>query len=268
MELVSSNFNVLPLTEAVSLLRSSKLPVGSLCITFDDGYADNAEVALPILQRFGLTATFFIATDYLDGGRMWNDTVIEAVRCMPSGPLDLSDLSLGQYQLDSWEDRESCFQSIIARIKHLSQDKRKLLTEQLADRAPKLLPDNLMMTTDQVCELSRAGMEIGGHTVTHPILATLNRGQAKHEILDGKERLEKIIGKQLRLFAYPNGKPGKDYLPGHVELVRELGFEGAVSTQWGVSSSSTDLYQLRRFTPWDNTPARFMLRLVKNYLAG
>lgn len=268
MKLVSNNFNVLPLTDAVSLLRAGKLPARSLCITFDDGYADNAEIALPILQQFGLTATFFVATDYLDGGRMWNDTVIEAIRCMPSGLLDLSELDLGQCQLDSWEERQHCFQSIINKIKHLSQDKRKLLTEQLADRAPTELPDNLMMTAGQVSQLSLAGMEIGGHTASHPILATLNREQAKNEILAGKERLEKIIGKPLRLFAYPNGKPGKDYLPEHVELTRELGFEGAVSTQWGVSCSSTDLYQLCRFTPWDNTPAKFMLRLIKNYLAG
>ena len=72
--------NVLPLTEAVRLLRSDALPARSLCITFDDGYADNRTVALPALRAAGLTATFFVTTGYLDGGRMWNDTVIESVR--------------------------------------------------------------------------------------------------------------------------------------------------------------------------------------------
>ena len=60
--------------------RRGKLPPRALAITFDDGYANNATVAAPILQRLGLHATFFIATGFLDGGRMFNDTVIEAVR--------------------------------------------------------------------------------------------------------------------------------------------------------------------------------------------
>ncbi len=266
MELISRYFTVLSLDDAIDLLRTNTLPIGSLCITFDDGYADNAEIALPLLKKYGLTATFFVASGYLNGGRMWNDTVIETIRCMPKGLLDLSDIGLGQYHLFSWQDRSECFQAIIDQIKHYPQDKRQLLTEHIAGRAPKPLPDNLMMTNDQVSELSQAGMEIGGHTVSHPILATLNSEQAKSEILGGKESLEEITGTPVRLFAYPNGKPERDYLPEHAELVNELGFMAAVSTQWGVSSSRTDLYQLRRFTPWDNTPGRFMLRLIKNYL--
>ena len=73
-------FNVLPLDEAVAALARGTLPARALAITFDDGYADNFTVALPILQQLGLPATFFIATGFLDGGRMWNDTVIEAMR--------------------------------------------------------------------------------------------------------------------------------------------------------------------------------------------
>ncbi|MCP4270121.1 MAG: polysaccharide deacetylase family protein [Candidatus Brocadiaceae bacterium] len=266
MELISRYFTVLSLDDAIDLLCANNLPIGSLCITFDDGYADNAEIALPILKKYGLTATFFVASGYLNGGRMWNDTVIEAIRCMPKGLLDLSDISLGQYHLFSWQDRNECSQTIIDQVKHYPQDKRQLLTEHIAGRVPKPLPDNLMMTNDQVRELSQAGMKIGGHTVSHPNLATINIEQAKSEILGGKESLEEITGTPVRLFAYPNGKPERDYLPEHAELVNELGFMAAVSTQWGVSSSKTDLYQLRRFTPWDNTPGRFMLRLIKNYL--
>ena len=74
-------------------LERGSLPARALAITFDDGYADNATVALPILRRLGLPATFFVATGFLDGGRMWNDTVIEAVRGAPGGdarPVDRS----------------------------------------------------------------------------------------------------------------------------------------------------------------------------------
>jgi peptidoglycan/xylan/chitin deacetylase (PgdA/CDA1 family) len=73
-------FNVLPLPDAARRLREGSLPPRALAITFDDGYADNFDVALPILQRHGLVASFFVATGFIDGGRMWNDTLIESVR--------------------------------------------------------------------------------------------------------------------------------------------------------------------------------------------
>jgi peptidoglycan/xylan/chitin deacetylase (PgdA/CDA1 family) len=73
-------FNVLPLDEAVRQLAAGDLAARALSITFDDGYADNHNVALPILARHGMCATFFVATGFLDGGRMFNDTLIEAVR--------------------------------------------------------------------------------------------------------------------------------------------------------------------------------------------
>jgi peptidoglycan/xylan/chitin deacetylase (PgdA/CDA1 family) len=64
-------------------------------ITFDDGYADNVEVALPILLRYEIAADFFVSTGFLDGGRMWNDTVIEAFRATPLDRVDLGDFGLG-----------------------------------------------------------------------------------------------------------------------------------------------------------------------------
>ena len=73
-------FNVLPLDAAVRRLRDGSLPRRAAAITFDDGYADNHDIALPILKKHGLPSTFFIATGFLDGGCMWNDTVIEAIR--------------------------------------------------------------------------------------------------------------------------------------------------------------------------------------------
>ena len=69
-------FTVLPLGRAVERLRNGTLPVRAACVTFDDGYADNALSALPILLKHGVKATFFVATRFLDGGSMWNDTVI------------------------------------------------------------------------------------------------------------------------------------------------------------------------------------------------
>lgn len=266
MALVANNFNVLTVGEAADLLLEGELPDRALAITFDDGYADNAEIALPILKKFALRATFFIATGFLDGGRMWNDTVIEAVRNLPAGDLDLSEKKLGHYSLNSWNDRHNAYSSIIKKIKHLPQGERQSLVEWIASLVPNgLVTKDLMMRSEQVEELHRNHMEIGGHTVTHPILSSVSDEQAAYEIAEGRARLEAITGSPVRVFAYPNGKPGQDYLPKHREMVRQQGFTAAVSTQWGVSTASSDPYQLHRFTPWDNTPGKFMLRLIKNY---
>ncbi len=70
---VKTWFNVMPLDAAVNALKKRNLPARAMAITFDDGYADNQVTALPILKQHGLSATFFIATGYLDGGRMWNE---------------------------------------------------------------------------------------------------------------------------------------------------------------------------------------------------
>lgn len=268
MELVNDYFNVLPLSTAVKLLSTDQLPERSICITFDDGYADNAEVALPILQELNLPATFFIATGFLDGGRMWNDTVIETIRNVKMNFVDLTDMGLGRYDITTIAGKQACIDSIILKIKHLSQKERQELADKLAEKFPADLPQNLMLCSDQVRELHAAGMEIGGHTVSHPILTTLNQDYAKEEITKGKVILEKIIGEDIKLFAYPNGKPETDYLSEHVELVRNSGFNAAVSTVAGISDKYTDPYALRRFTPWDNTPGKFFLRLVKNYVVS
>ena len=255
-------FNVLPLDQAVLALREGRLPARACAITFDDGYADNLRIAAPILKKHGLTATFFVASGFLDGGQMWNDTVIEAIRgCrLPELALD----GLGIFALDTSASRRRAISAVIGQIKYLPMAERLALTTEIARKAQVEPPTDLMMRSDEVRQLHRLGMGIGAHTITHPILARLSREEARAEMSDGRRALQDILGESVRLFAYPNGKPGADYLPEHPELARELGFEAAVSTAWGAAGARTDLFQIPRFTPWDRTRSRFGLRLVRN----
>ena len=265
MGLLKSLFNVLPLPEAVERLQAGTLPARAAAITFDDGYADNLTLALPILQKHGLHATFFIATSYLNGGRMFNDTVIESIRRSPHAQLDLSDLGLGTHDLGSDAAKAEAIGKILPQVKYLPLDARDTTVAEITTRASvDRLPDDLMMTTAQLKQLHAAGMEIGGHTHRHPILAKLDRAEAQAEIAAGKAWLEDTLGDRVRMFAYPNGKPGTDYLPEQAGIVRGLGFDAAVSTQRGVSTASTDRYQLRRFTPWDSNRTAYALRLLQN----
>jgi peptidoglycan/xylan/chitin deacetylase (PgdA/CDA1 family) len=262
---VKNWFNVLPLDEAIRRLKTSTLPARAAAVTFDDGYADNFLVALPILQRHGLTSTFFIATGFLDGGRMWNDTVIESVRATPLNTLDVSELGLGSHPIGNFEQKRVAIDAVIRQIKYLPVPQRADLAGKLAQVVQVKPPDNLMMTSGQVLAMHRAGMQIGAHTVSHPILARLNDEQARQEIQGSKHFLEQLLGERVGLFAYPNGKPGEDYTLQTVDVVRSLDFDAAVSTRWGASGVEDDLFQIRRFTPWDRTRLRFGSRMLSNF---
>ena len=241
------------------------MPARSVAITFDDGYADNYHVALPILKKFGLHATFFVASGYLDGGRMWNDTVIESVRLVKGDTLDLGLIDLGVVDVSTPSHRAAAAQSYIQEIKHKNPGERRRLTERLALEVPGKLPDNLMLTSTELRGLSSEGMEIGGHTISHPILSTLSAREATEEVLGGKKALESILDTEVSLFAYPNGRAGVDYQAKDVEIVRGAGFSNALTTHWGVSDRATDPFQLPRFSPWDETSLKFMARMTSMY---
>lgn len=265
MRLLQRHFNILPLSTAVPRLRQNRLPPRATCITFDDGYADNATVALPILRRLEIPATVFVASGYLNGGRMWNDTVIEALRLFNGRELNLAETGLPVYTLGTDASRRAAARDIITRSKYLDASRRDEIADCLASQTGPLA-DDLMLNTAQLLTLQENGVEIGAHTVSHPILSSLTLEGSREEIIRGKIELEKITGKTVNLFAYPNGKAGVDYKKDQVSLVREAGFEAAVTTDWGVSDRHTDLFQLPRFTPWDRSPAKFLLRLARNRL--
>lgn len=260
---LKESFNIISFSDAVHGLRSGTLPRGAACITFDDGYADNVDVALPILLRHGISATFFLASGFLNGGRMWNDKVIEVVRNAPEC-FDLRELGLGQFQLDGIGARQEAIRSLLGALKYLPLAQRSAAVDALCALAPAGAPGDLMMTSEQVRVLHRAGMDVGGHTVNHPIMACMNADDALREIAGCKHDLEQIIGAPVRWFAYPNGKPGTDYHAEHVAMVRRAGFEAAVSTAWGAADSSSDPFQLPRFTPEGSGQLRFALRMAQN----
>ena len=121
---LAANFNVLDLEDAVSRIEHDSLPNRAVIITFDDGYSDNATTALPILKKNNLTATFFVATGFIDGGRLWNDTVIEAIRACPREELDLRSLDLGRWCLKTTADQEGAIQKILERVPEKSGPSR------------------------------------------------------------------------------------------------------------------------------------------------
>lgn len=265
MHFVSRCFRVISLGEAINHLTLGQLPSRAMVISFDDGYADNAEVALPILQRFGLTASFFVSSGFLDGGLMWNDSVIESLRACRHSEIDLGLFGLERLSLRGASEKRLAITSLLAHIKYLNLAERAEAINKLQDLCGvKNLPINLMMSSAQVREMHQAGMEIGAHTVRHPILTTLTFAEAEYEIAEGRNQLQSIIDAPVDLFAYPNGKPGSDYDHTHASIVKNLGFRGAVSTAPGAVLPGHDLYQLPRYTPWGNSLTTWSTRLILN----
>lgn len=265
MRFVAKTFHVMSLGEAVTKLSAGTLPPRSLVITFDDGYADNADIALPILRRYGLVATFFISTGFLDGGRMWNDSVIECLRNTAHTALDLDEFGLGRVSLHNAEERRHAIEALLPRIKYLTLVERQEAIARLQQRCHlSALPSDLMMRTDQVRELHAAGMECGGHTVNHPILQSLSLNDARSEIDAGKRALESIIDATVEVFAYPNGKPDQDYSAEHARLVEDIGFRCAVTTAKGAAQRGDDLFQLPRYSPWGSSLPVWAARLLIN----
>lgn len=263
---LSGSFNILPLREAISRLANGTLPPRAAAISFDDGYADNHDIVVPILQKFGVHATFFVATGYLDGGVMWNDAIIEAVRHSRADAIDAGELGIGILQTNSEGTRKVAVVRLVTRLKYLPTLFREEWTRRLLETLGVKPSRNLMMTSDQVAGLVGSGMDVGCHTDGHPIFTKATMDEVREQIVRGRARLEDIAGRPITLFAYPNGRPGIDFGPQHVRLVRELGFDAALSTRWGAAQTGDDLFQLPRFTSWGKSEFRFQFRMALNIM--
>jgi len=265
MRALAENFRVVPLAEGLADLREGRLPARAVSVTFDDGYADNCQVALPILRRHGLVATFFVAAGFLDGGCMFNDLVIEACRVAPPGTWNTGVDATGTVQVPDSTGRVALASALIGQLKYLEGEERYQAALQLLNSVGGPYPDGIMMRSDEVRTLHRSGMSIGGHTLHHPILARLSAADADREIREGKRALESLLGARVPLFAYPNGKPGADYLPRDVSLARDAGFEGALTTVWASATRQSPGYEIPRVGSWDRTRLRFSARLLRCY---
>jgi len=263
MQVLAECFNVLPVHDALHALATHSLPPRAVCITFDDGYRSIHDFALPILKEFNLPATVFVTTGYIDAGNMWNDRILEAIRAVPNSQIDLRDMGLNVYQLQTINDRKRAINMLTEDAKYLPPEERQDLISKLEHLSGAVFEDRLMLSREMLCALVDQGIEIGAHTISHPILTRLDNSSARHEIEGGKKQLEKIIAKPVRLFAYPNGKTGVDFDERHVAMARDAGFDAAFTTAFGAVTEKDNLYQIPRCRPWDATAFFYALRLLR-----
>lgn len=267
MELLAECFNVLPLYDAIESMSGQTVPPRAVCITFDDGYRSTHDIALPILKELSLPATVFVATGYASGESMWNDRIIESTRLFEGKSLDLTNLGLGVHPVRTLKERRQVIHTVTETLKYLRPERRLEMAQKLEEASGIAFRNSLMLTPELISALTSQGIEIGGHTVSHPILTSLPDDLAREEIVQNKQHLESITGLPIRLFAYPNGKPNIDFNERHTRMVKDAGYAAAVTTQIGAAARTHDRFLLPRSRPWDSRPLMFGARLLY-WLAG
>ncbi|KKO49374.1 polysaccharide deacetylase [Arsukibacterium sp. MJ3] len=259
MRLLRDYFTPLSLDEALAHLQKNTLPANAVCVTFDDGYLNNLTVAQPILAKYNIPATVYIATAFSNGNNMWNDRVMHLFADKQRQQLSLQG---AQITLGDWQQRRALAHEWLMKLKYLPISPRLAEVDKLyqENNASEQVP--LMMSPVQIKQLAAAGISIGAHTVNHPILKVLPAAEQQTEIVQSKQQLEQWCGQPVNHFAYPNGAFGRDFDETALNIVEQAGFSSAVTTNGGVSTSNSSPFKLRRFTPWDKSVLKFHARLL------
>lgn len=260
---------VLTVEDLVERSRHGDLPRNAVAITFDDGYRDNLTHAAPVLARHGLPATIFLATGFVGTAEVpWFDRVALALKTTRATRLEAPWGAV--CPLATPADRLAALDGALAGLKRLPDEAMRRSVEALLEALDVTDPSpfrNLMLGWDDVHALAGLGFSIGAHTVTHPILSRMSEDRARAEIEGSRSMIETACGRPPRAFAYPNGGP-EDYTAVTRRLVRDAGFACALTTRFGVNTSATDLYELRRGGPWEHDLPTFALKLAAYRLRG
>ncbi len=237
-----------------ALLDAGKpVPRNALLITFDDGYRDNHDIALPILRRHGVAATVFITTGYVDRQEVyWFDRLVHSTKLSRVAQIEVEPgqvLELGH----TMGQRQAVSEVLLRHLKLLSDEHRLAAVQRWMDALDVPAPrteDSLHapMSWAHVRNLAASGIEIGSHTVTHPVLSSVaSDAQLMHELRGSRLAIEAHTGRPVTALAYPVGGP-RAYDERVVRAVRNAGYRFAFTYTPGLNSpASWDLLRLNRW---------------------
>ena len=245
------HYRMVTIGEGVSELESGAGGQSLVALSVDDGYRDNHDVLLPLLDRQGIGATVFLESRPLDERRVnWTHKLFWLL-----GRDGETDAAVGGFvaaygrhagQTDTFhainqvvsEDRGRLLYHVKRILKYDADFAERdaaidaIFAEEGGDEAS--LCAALYMTWDHARALRDAGVELGGHTVNHPILARLTADEQRREIAGGREALRRELGIEPETFAYPFGRRW-DFDDGARESVRSAGFHTAVTMHAGTN---------------------------------
>ena len=232
---LTRRWNILRLQEAVERLRSGSLPPRAVCLTIDDGYANNLHVAQPLFQKYNAPATIFLASAYVESGEFYPFDRLRLIRAFLSPGTPNSNgygESLPEY-LNNPIDQV---------IRNAEPEWREIVPHLTDDQRRELRP----LTREELRQLDSRVIDLGAHSHNHCILRNETSERRRMEIATSLDRVAEWMGRPARLFSYPNGRPG-DFGEIDKEALRARGVEAAVSTISGANAASQDLLELRRY---------------------
>jgi peptidoglycan/xylan/chitin deacetylase (PgdA/CDA1 family) len=257
MDVIASAFAPVGLIDLVSGLHAGQCPPGAVAVTFDDGYANNLETALPILDRYAVPTTVFVATDYTDGPReFWWDELVRLIvgDGAPALHRPALTVSLGQSILRC---PPAPGMDVLARTRKWlyrrpAQEIARALEQIRVWAGESLVPTQRAeyrpMTRDELAKITASGLvRLGAHTRSHPLLAARSLREQADEINGSIGDLEDWLGETPTTFAYPFGAPRSDYSRETVKLVEATAIRCALSTRAVPVTAASPPYELPRF---------------------
>lgn len=250
LDYLNEHYRIVPLSELAGYLASgSPAPPNLAVITIDDGYRDCYDIAFPILRERKIPATAFVVTDFVDRATwLWTDKVRYLTMRAPGSVLEakIDDQPL-RITLDGGASRLESAQQVNTELKLISDDAKDDAIRRIADSLGIELPDAppsqfSSLTWEQVCEMDSSGIEIGSHTVTHPILTRTSAEKLRYELRESRDRLESKLGHKVELLGYPNG----NYDAAVQEQAARAGYKCAVTADYGLNNGGSDLLALKR----------------------
>jgi len=291
LEMLRSQYRVTKLDRLVHAVQEGDLSSRGVVVTFDDGYANNLSNAKPLLERYDVPATVFVTAGYVGGeGEFWWDeldrlllqpgTLPETLRLSLNGTTYQWELGeVAHYSEDAFRShfrwnvlekdnppspRQRLYFTLHQLLRPLPKEERKEILDELlawAGAQTMARPTHRTLSPDEVVQLIEGGLiQVGAHTVSHPVLSALPAAAQRAEIQEGKARLEEILGHSVTSFAYPYGSRS-DYTSETVTAVREAKFTCACSNFAGVVWRGIDHFQLPRFVVRDWNGEEFSRRL-------
>lgn len=232
---IAHNYHPMTLEALCNLLESgAKPPRNTVVITVDDGYRDFYDVAWPVLQEHSVPATLFVTTGFITGELwLWPDKISWLLKHADKNNLAFSwrDLSIEKNAL--LKDSDRIWKRMIDFLLSVPDGEKHQIIASIAAtwdlKIPITAPEEYQACTwEQLREIHEAGIEVGGHTVTHPTLGQVSAKQAESEIRQCSAQLEAELGRAPCSFCYPNGMPD-DFSADLMKQVEEGGFRCAVA---------------------------------------
>ena len=229
-------------------------PRRAVVITFDDGFENNYSTAFPILRERRVPFAIFVTTGMIgaSGAQLWTERVKRAIYLCTRARVTLRVTSVPTtLDLTSPATRAAAARQVVRSMKRLRLEERDgalRCVEETCGRPALSTADReryAFLNWEQVRALADAGVEIGSHTVNHPILSTVDDERLDEELRLSKSTLERELGRECRAFAYPNGSHG-DYGDREMRTLERLGYLGAFSLRGTLNGRDPDRFNIDR----------------------